>query len=73
MMRDKVEEALDRIRPRLMLDGVYIELVDVSNNTVEVNLIGACTHCPWTTIIFQVLTERMLQQEMPEIKEVAAI
>ena len=72
-MRDKVEEALDKIRPRLLVDGVYIELVDVNRGVVKVKLIGVWTGCPWCIIIFRVLTEKLLKQEMPEVEEVVAV
>ena len=73
LTRDEVEKALDKIRPRLMLDGVYIKLVDVDGGTVKVNLIGVWIGCPWCPIIFRVLTERLLKQEMPEVEEVIAV
>ncbi len=41
------EEALDRVRPVLLQDEVYVQLVDVRCNTVEVKLIDAWTGCPW--------------------------
>jgi len=73
MTRDKVEKALDKIRPRLMLDGVYIRLVDAEQGTVKVELIGVWTGCPWCPLTFRVLTERLLKQEMPEVREVIAV
>ncbi len=36
-MRDKVEEALNKIRPSLMRDGGNVELIDVNDGTVKVN------------------------------------
>ena len=41
-MRDKVQAALDRIRPNLQADGGDVELVDVKDGIVRVKLTGAC-------------------------------
>ncbi len=41
-MQDKVEAALNKIRPMLMQDGGNIELVGVTDGTVKVRLTGAC-------------------------------
>ncbi len=41
-MREKVEAALDKIRPALQQDGGDVELIDVTDGTVKVKLTGAC-------------------------------
>ena len=45
-MRDKVEAALNKIRPALWADGGDVELVDVQDGVVTVRLVGACGGCP---------------------------
>ena len=40
-MREKVEKALNDVRPSLQADGGDVELVDVENNIVKVRLKGA--------------------------------
>ena len=72
-MRDKVEAVLDKIRPRLMQDGGNVELVDVEDGTVKVKLTGACSGCPMSTLTLKMGIERILKQEIPEIKEVVAV
>ena len=71
-MRDKVEEVLDKIRPSLMRDGGNVELVDVSDGVVKVKLTGACGGCPMSTMTLKMGIERILKQEIPEVKEVVA-
>ena len=73
MMYDKVEEVLNKIRPQLMMDGGNVELVDVSDGTVKVRLTGACDGCPMATVTLKMGIEKILKQEIPEIKEVVAI
>jgi len=71
-MRDKVEEVLNKIRPSLMRDGGNVELVDVNDGTVKLKLTGACAGCPMSTMTLKMGIERILKQEIPEIKEVVA-
>jgi len=72
-MHDKVEEVLDKIRPQLMMDGGNVELVEVNDGTVKVKLTGACGGCPMATITLKMGIEKILKQEIPEIKEVVAV
>jgi len=72
-MRDKVEEVLNKIRPNLMRDGGNVELVDVNDGTVKLKLTGACAGCPMSTLTLKMGIERILKQEIPEVKEVVAV
>jgi len=72
-MHDKVEEVLDKIRPQLMMDGGNVELVEVNDGTFKVKLTGACGGCPMATITLKMGIEKILKQEIPEIKEVVAV
>jgi Fe-S cluster biogenesis protein NfuA len=73
MMRDKVEAVLDKIRPQLMMDGGNVELVEVNDGTVKVKLTGACGGCPMASMTLKMGIEKILKQEIPEIKEVIAV
>jgi Fe-S cluster biogenesis protein NfuA len=73
MMQDKVEELLDKIRPVLVRDGGNVELVEVTDGTVKVKLVGACAGCPMSTMTLKNGIERILKQEIPEVKEVVAV
>jgi len=73
-MREKVEEALNKIRGMLMLEGGNVELVEVSEDgIVKVRLTGACSGCPMSSMTLKMGIERILKQEIPEIKEVIAV
>jgi len=73
-MRDKVEEVLNIIRPQLIKDGGDVELVDVDEDgTVKVKLTGACAGCPMSTMTLKMGIERILKQEIPEVKEVIGV
>ena len=71
--RDKIEEVLDKVRPNLMMDGGNVELVDVNDGEVKVRLTGACGGCAMATMTLKMGIERILKQEIPEIKEVVAV
>ena len=72
-MRDKVEAALDKIRPNLMADGGDVQLVDVKEGVVTVRLLGACGGCPMATMTLREGIERKLKEELPEVKKVVGI
>ena len=72
-MREKVEAALAKIRPSLQADGGDVELVDVDDGVVKVRLQGACSGCPMSTMTLQFGIERMLKEQISEVKKVIAI
>ncbi len=72
-MREKVETALEKIRPALRADGGDVELVDVKDGVVTVRLTGACGSCPMSTMTLRMGVERVIRKEVPEIKEVVAV
>jgi len=72
-MRDRVEEVLDKIRPSLMVDGGNVELIAVDDGVVKVKLTGACGGCPMASLTLKMGIERILKQEIPEVKEVVAV
>ena len=72
-MREKVEAALNRIRPALQADGGDVELVDVNDGVVKVRLVGACGGCPMATMTLKAGIERVLKEEVPEVQEVVAV
>jgi Fe-S cluster biogenesis protein NfuA len=74
-MKERVEEALNLIRPALQNDGGDVELVDVDEEKkiVKVRLTGACGSCPMSQMTLRMGVERVLKQEIPEIAEVQAV
>ena len=73
-MKEKVEEALKKVRPALQAYGGDIELVSVDGNgVVKVRLKGACGSCPMSTMTLKMGVEKMLKQQVPEVKEVVAV
>ncbi|MFA6350203.1 MAG: NifU family protein [Candidatus Omnitrophota bacterium] len=73
-MKEKVEQALSKIRPMLQADGGNVELVEVTaDGIVKVKLTGACGCCPMSQMTLKNGIEKLLKKEIPEIKEVVAL
>jgi Fe-S cluster biogenesis protein NfuA len=72
-VRDKVQSVLDNIRPSLRADGGDVELVDIKDGIVSLKLKGACAGCPMSTMTLKNGIERILKQELSDIKEVIAV
>jgi Fe-S cluster biogenesis protein NfuA len=72
-MKEKVEQAIGKIRPMLQRDGGDIELVDVTaDGVVKVRLTGACGSCPMSMMTLKMGVENALKKEIPEVKEVVS-
>ncbi|MBI5119078.1 NifU family protein [Candidatus Poribacteria bacterium] len=73
-MKEKVQEALNEIRPHLQADGGDIELIEVTKEgVVKVRLVGACSGCPGAQMTLQLGVERALKQRVPQVKAVEAV
>lgn len=70
-MKEKVQKAIDKIRPNLQADGGDVQLIDVTDDgIVKVKLLGACHGCPMAQMTLKNGIERFLKKEIPEVREV---
>ncbi|HVO39587.1 MAG TPA: NifU family protein [Spirochaetia bacterium] len=73
-MREKVEAAINEIRPMLQADGGDVELVDVTDDgVVKVRLTGACGGCPMSQITLSRGIESRLKAAIPEVARVESV
>lgn len=73
-LRNKVENALEEIRPFLLSDGGDIVLVDIpSKDTVYVKLEGNCVHCTVNQMTFKTGVIATIQKHVPEIQHVIEV
>ncbi len=73
-MWEEVEAALEKIRPALQADGGDVELVEVTDDgVVRVRLIGVCSSCSMAMMTLKNGIERVLKEEVPEIRAVEAV
>ena len=72
-MKEKIEAALEKVRPFLKRDGGDVELVEVTEDgVVKVKLTGACGGCPMATMTLKHGVERAIREDVPEIKSVVS-
>jgi Fe-S cluster biogenesis protein NfuA len=73
-MKGEVEKALEKIRPMLAADGGNVDLVEVTDDgVVKLRLTGTCGCCPMSQMTLKMGIERLIKQEVPEVKEIIAI
>ena len=73
-MKEKVETALNKIRPMLQADGGDVELVEVGEDgLVKVRLQGACAGCPMSQMTIKNGVEKILKEQVPEVSSVVAV
>jgi Fe-S cluster biogenesis protein NfuA len=73
MIKEKVQKAIQEVRPSLQADGGDIELVKVTDDgKVTVRLTGACNGCPMAQVTLKDGVERYLKKAVPEVTEVTS-
>jgi Fe-S cluster biogenesis protein NfuA len=73
-IKERVEKALEKIRPYLVADGGDIALVDITEDMiVQVEMKGACNGCPFSLQTLKAGVEIAVKKEVPEIKEVVDV
>ena len=73
-LKEKVETALDKVRPSLQADGGDVQLVDMDDEgVVKVKLMGACGGCPMSQMTLKMGIEKVLKQDIPEVTRVESV
>lgn len=73
-LNERVQAALDLIRPALQADGGDVELVEVgADGVVKVALQGACRGCPMSQLTLANGVERVLKEQVPEVVRVEPV
>lgn len=73
MLREKLEEVLERIRVGLKPEGGDIEFVDIKGDVLYVRLKGACSTCPMSNLTMKNWVESNIKKEIPEITAVQTL
>jgi Fe-S cluster biogenesis protein NfuA len=74
MIKEKVEQALNKVRPSLQADGGDVQLVEVDDQgVVKVKLTGACGGCPMSQMTLKMGIEKVLKQNVPEVTRVESV
>ena len=70
----RIENALDTIRPHLKADGGNIKIVDVTpDNVLKVKLLGSCENCPMSFMTMKAGVEQSVKMAVPEIMAVETV
>ncbi len=72
-LKERVQKALDEIRPQIQADGGDVELVAVEKQTVKVRLQGHCAGCPMSMMTLKQGIESLVRKRVPEIQSVEAV
>jgi Fe-S cluster biogenesis protein NfuA len=73
-IKERVEKALDGVRPYLEADGGNVNVVEITDDGIVVlELLGACGTCPMSTMTFKAGLEEAILKSVPEIKKVIAL
>jgi len=71
---ERIDRALDELRPFLRSDGGDITVLNVREDlVVEVELQGACAHCAQAAMTMRAGVEEAVRRVVPEVKEVIAV
>lgn len=72
-LNERVEAALEGVRPMLASHGGDVELVKVNPPKVEVRFIGACDGCPASALTFHAGVKKAVQEACPEITDIVQV
>lgn len=71
---DRVDQALEDVRPHLAVDGGNVEVVDISDEmVVRVKWLGACSNCSMSVMTMKAGVEQAIIGKLPEISGVVAV
>jgi Fe-S cluster biogenesis protein NfuA len=73
LLKEKVEQGLNEIRPFLESDGGNIELISIINNVVKVKLLGNCVSCSVNQMTLKNGVEMTIKKFAPQVEEVLNI
>ncbi|MCU0422418.1 MAG: NifU family protein [Bacteroidia bacterium] len=73
-LSEKIELALNSMRPFLQADGGDVELVDITEDMeVQLKLIGNCSSCSMSHMTMKAGIENGLKNAIPQINRVVAV
>jgi len=71
---NRVETALDSIRPYLLADGGNVRILEVTDEQVlKLEFVGTCGSCPMSTMTFKAGVEEAIRKAVPEVKTIEVI
>ena len=72
-VEERVNAALDKVRPAIAADGGEVWLVKVEDGVAYVQMLGACGGCPASMMTLKGAIEAIVRADVPEIREVVEL
>lgn len=72
-LSERVEAALDSVRPMLASHGGDVELVSIRPPAIEVRFTGACDGCPASALTFHAGVKKAVEEACPEITDILQV
>ena len=71
---NRVENALDTIRPYLEADGGNVKVIEITPNLLlRLEFVGNCGNCPMSSMTFKAGVEEAVKRLVPEIKSIEVV
>ena len=73
-LNERIESALDSIRPYLEADGGNVRILEITKDQVlKLEFMGNCGSCPMSTMTFKAGVEEAIKKAVPEIKIIEVV
>ena len=73
-LHNRIQTALDSIRPYLVADGGNVEIVEITpENVLKLTLTGNCQSCNMSAMTFRAGVEEAIRRDVPEITAVEEV
>ena len=73
-MNERIESALNSIRPYLEADGGNVRILEITKEQVlRLEFMGNCGSCPMSTMTFKAGVEEAIKRAVPEIKTIEVV
>ena len=69
----KIKIELEKIRPKLIMDGGDIEFVNFKDGILKLRFKGECAHCELAHITMKFVIEKNILEKIPEVKKVTEV
>jgi Fe-S cluster biogenesis protein NfuA len=73
-LSDRIEAALDSIRPYLERDGGNVRVLEFTpDHVLKLEFMGACGTCTMSTMTFKAGVEEAIKRTVPEVKKIEVV
>lgn len=69
----KIKIELEKIRPKLIMDGGDIEFINFKDGILKLRFKGECAHCELSHITMKFAIEKNILEKIPEVKRVTEV